>query len=182
MPIARSASSSDLDLARAITRRLAPAAASPAPTPGTTGNYVRFRAGGSPPVAAAPPVLAPPPEAIAGSGGWPRLLDWACAAAGAEAAFLTDTRGLVIACRGEVTDDDAQSIGARIVIAFAHADQMDGHGSRSIAIELERRWLTGLRVPFGDEPLIVGLLASGPITDGLRAAITGAVAVKLARM
>jgi hypothetical protein len=188
MPIARNASSSDLALARAITHRLA--SPRPDPTPGRAGgNYLRFRSGGVRPgldpavapsqVTAAPIDLQISADELAGSGGWLRLLDWICAVARADAAFLTDARGLVIASGGAIDDDAAQGIGARIVISFAHADQMDGRGSRSLAIELDERWLTGLRIPFGDESVIVGLLAAEPMGADLRAGITAAVAAKL---
>jgi hypothetical protein len=198
----RSGSSSDLNLARELSRRLvverapvAPAPARPAPR-----GYVAFPSRGAVPAAVRVPmpvVAAPPsepePRALPeppvvsveeGSACWDRLLDWCLDAFGAEAAFIMDSYGLVVATRGRMTADTVQGVGARLMVTLQHAEQMaveapDGT-SRAVAVELAAGWLNGMRVTLGrgDEALVltVGVASRAPFRRDERLAVEAAFA------
>lgn len=194
-----SAPSSDRLALRALARRLRPPdgptlRAAPAPVPPPT--YVRLTApahGSTVPIATMPTTVAPaatpvappaplPPSAdeLSGSAGWARLLEWCVIDVGVDAAILTDDRGLVIASAGVVDLELAQGIAARLVIAFHQADRMSTGPSRTMVIELDGIWLTGLRIDHSDEPLTLSVLAATPLATETRAALASAIAHKLA--
>ena len=179
---ARVAPSSDRLALRALAQRLRPDTAGPAPIPlraAGTGNFVRLAA--PPPAPRTQPVrvispgVPPPPDDVAGSGGWARLLEWCVVDVGCEVAILTDDRGLVIASAGVIDVDEAQGIAARLVIAFHQADRMAGRPSRVMAIQLDDRWLTGLRIEHDDGPLTLSVLAMKPLDEEVRAMVATAL-------
>ena len=142
------ASSSDLDLARVLSQRLvgraAPAAA-PVGTP--TVPFVSFTAPGS--VAT---VQAPAPEAVAPA---PRrfesldeLLQWAIQLTSSSSAFVMDPEGFAIATRGSLVGEDAQAVGAQLMVTMAEADRAEHPGTPALALAVEyaSSTLTGLRV------------------------------------
>lgn len=176
----KSGSSFDVERARELSRKLSPGPApslpkAEKPAPG----YIRFSSGtlGK---AAAPAKSAPEPEQQLtpaeqfGPALWNRMLDQCLSAAGAELAFVVDEDGLVVAWRGGPDASFSEGIGARLVIAFEQAVQMAdvGSTSQSIAIEFGDRWLTGIRIHRGDNPILtVGVLAPAVVTREVRRAM-----------
>jgi len=120
-----------------------------------------------------------------GSAGWRHLVDWCLDATDADAVFVVDARGLVVAGSGALPAEEVEAAGARLLALFEHADQLlESQGeARSINVELELGWLTGLRVAVRrDDPedgtLIVGIVTTRPLSEGARRSITEAFAKK----
>jgi hypothetical protein len=179
----RSGNSSDLALARELSRRLV-IEARPLPTPEAARppSYVAFpsRARGSSEIKR---ILEPPLVSVdQGSVCWDRLLDWCLHAFAGEAAFVMDDQGLVVATRGRMPPEAVQAVGSRLILALQHAERIaDADGtSRSIAIELPDGWLNGLRATIGAEPaaivLTVGIVTRGPLRTDERVAVERAFA------
>lgn len=199
-------SSSDLELARALSRLLseppsgaraaaaAPSASVPPPDPS---RFVRFRGVGAalparPPAPAGPPAVpvpaaapAPPePPAIApggfGAGVYTPLLEWACRAASADAAFLMDPHGLVVATVGALEPEEAEAFGARLMVALDQARAMSGDGGpeATVAVEAGEKVLTAFAATASDGiPFTVGLTGPAhvprPVREALQKALGG---------
>jgi len=169
----RDASSSDVERARALTHKLElgkDGASKPA-EPG----YIRFSAArfGAPP---AKPLTERPPRPAAPQGpvDWTSLLGWVRALVGADAVFLTDTSGLLVALAGELQADHAEPMGARLVLAFEHADRMeaDANASRFMVVDFGGSVVSGLRVdlPEGGR-LVLGIAGRSAVDAQARADI-----------
>lgn len=172
MSTSRSDSSYNLAGAATVARRLTattPEARPPAPA------YIRFSSARFPnsavpalQVVEEEPVLGWIPE-MEGPPGWAVLLQRAMELTAAEGALVVDPQGLVIASLGTLPGEGADAIGARLTIAFAQADHMGNMGgkARSLTIQLDNRWLTGLRIVVGEEErLIVGFSAASALGTG----------------
>ncbi|MDH5672643.1 MAG: hypothetical protein OEZ06_10870 [Myxococcales bacterium] len=106
-------------------------------------------------------------EAMRGPSGWAYLLERVRSKFELRAAFVVDPQGLLVACKGSLPGEGAESAGARLAIAFEHADRIapEGSLSQSLAIELGGTWLTGLRVTVVEVPrLVVGLYGETPLS------------------
>ncbi|MEZ4226220.1 MAG: roadblock/LC7 domain-containing protein [Polyangiaceae bacterium] len=157
-----SAPFSDLELAREVSRRLRSPRVGAAPRSEPSPRYVPFDARRFVP---ATHWVAAPRGHRFGAELWNELLDGCLSAANAEAAFVMDGQGLVVATRGTMQADDAEAIGARLMVALDQAEEIGGAtGSYSVAIEFGGAWLTGLRLQLKDErSLTVGLVARAPL-------------------
>jgi len=101
------------------------------------------------------------------SADWSALLGWIRAMCSADAAFLIDRRGLLVASSGDIASDRAEGMGARLVLAFEHADRMEdaSQRSRSMVIDFGSGVLTGIRIPLPEgETLFLGI-ASRELPD-----------------
>jgi chromosome partitioning protein len=102
---------------------------------------------------------------------WYDFLDTLMASVGADAAFVTDAEGLVVASRGEFFGGEAEGIGTRLSIAFAQADRMEVESgcSKSVMIEFEERWLSGIGLPAADgSGFTIGVLGADPVPGRMR--------------
>ncbi len=120
-----------------------------------------------------------------GSAGWRHLVDWCVDAIDADAVFVVDARGLVVAGSGALPAEEVEAAGARLLALFEHADRLlESQGeTRSVNVELELGWLTGLRVAVRrDDPedgtLVVGIVTTRPLSEAARRNITEAFAKK----
>jgi hypothetical protein len=80
----------------------------------------------------------------------------------------------VIAARGLVPAEQVQNFGARLLVVFEQADQMDATIPRceAVTVELGSRHLTGLRGPgTAATRFTVGMLGPEPLSREARAAI-----------
>ncbi len=167
----RSAPSSDLELARKVSQRLRqPRTAGRGPKAEPSPRYVQFDARQFVP---ATHWVSGPRAQRFGAEIWNELLDGCLSAADAEAAFVMDGQGLVVATRGNISADDAEAIGARLMVALDQAAEIGNRGgSYSVAIEFDGSWLTGLRLHLHDaKSLTVGLVAHGPLSRDTREVI-----------
>ncbi len=169
----RSASSSDLDFARRIAQRLAAHARDgrgAQPPSREAGGYIRFSARAFQPAAATSQPDDLPWEAF-GVESWHHVLDRCIDLTGADAAFVLDDHGLVIATRAEVSAETAQQLGARLQAMLDQAEQMAGaEGARgTVSMEYGERYLSGLRADRGGVAFILGLIAADPVRREARA-------------
>ncbi len=168
----RSASSSDLDFARRIAQRLAAHARDgrgAQPPSREAGGYIRFSARTFMPASAgATPDLR---WDTFGAEGWHHVLDRCIELTGADAAFVLDDHGLVIATRATVNAETAQQLGARLQAMLDQAEQMAGaEGARgTVSMEYGERYLSGLRADRGGVAFILGLIAADPVRREARA-------------
>jgi hypothetical protein len=193
----RDASSSDLNRARELSRKLsavapgAPPPAAPAapiaaprfaaaqvkgvaPAPGAAAAAAP---GATPlPGAAAPPPLRmpPPPTTTTFEG----RTSWCRDALAAEAVFLLDERGLLVASAGSVQSAEAEGVGARLVFTFEQADAMKRgtDRTRSITIEFGSSFLTGWRFPLEGVTLTLGVVTAKALPAGAAAIVARAYA------
>jgi hypothetical protein len=104
------------------------------------------------------------PTAGFGSAAWNKLLDACLQTAAAEAAFLMDPHGLIIASRGARPGEELEAIGARLMVALEQADRIAGEPALSMSVELPKGTLHGLRLVQPDGVLMLGLSIPGGLT------------------
>lgn len=166
----------DLSYARALSRKLRAAAApSAADKPAERPGFMRFarpRGAGAAFDAAALGASLRGVEDAWGASAWHALLDGCVKAGSGSGAFAMDDQGLVIAARGELDEPAAARLGGRLMLTLEQAAKL-GQESGVVCIELDGRWLTGLRgrSKSGQE-VTVGVLADEPIARDARTAIT----------
>jgi hypothetical protein len=170
----RGVSSSDIDRARELSRRLSafgsktrqPSEAAPAAA------YVRFTAAvpseattipsavASPERTAIEPAVAelPPLENV---DSWETLLTWVSKGLAADAAFVVDNQGFVIANTGKVPTDGFVALGAELCLSFEQLESMDPLAGRPLWLDLEfmRRRIVAFcaRVPKREQMLFVAI-------------------------
>jgi len=171
----------DLGRAREISRRL-----EGGPPPETTSRadenrFVAFQAArvGA---ARAPTTPVEPEGPPTGTIPWDRLLAWARRLTGAEAVFVIDEHGLVIAVHGEMRMEELERIGVRLLAALDQARriEVDQPSIPSVNVPFGDRWLSGLSAAgAGGSHAILGVL--GPIVSSseIRSALAGALNARL---
>jgi hypothetical protein len=170
------APSSDLEHARALSRRLRGPQGTAPQRPEPSPRYIHFDARRAAPDA----WLSPMSRAAApfGADVWNELLDGCLASADAAAAFLMDGHGLVVATRGALKQQDAEAIGGRLMAALDQIELIDRTGPTcTVAIEFEGAWLTGLRfTQSAGRTMTVAVFAGAPLPRDARDVIEGLVA------
>ena len=179
MKHAPDASSSDLERARELSRKLrgdasnrARAGAAAVPAPGKDG-FLRFRAGGLLP--------APAPSAPVSGTLWDPFLDWCLAVAGATAGFVLDGQGLLVAVRGALSAGDAEGIGARVMVALEQARKIQPGGSPdpAVSIDFGSGCLSGFAVALKDRSVLtIGLVGPRSVAPAARGTIASAFAAR----
>jgi hypothetical protein len=196
VPSSRDASSFDLNRARELSRKLtlvepaAPQAAPALPTPPLRFTATQVKGVPPPPVAApaavanggaaaaapaAPPLRMPPPPTTTTFEG---RTTWCRDALSADAVFLLDERGLLVASAGTVQSGEAEGIGARLVFTFEQTDAMKRgtDRTRSITIEFGNSFLTGWRFPLEGVVLTLCVVTSKALPPGAAAIVARAYA------
>ncbi len=173
------AHSSDLELARSLSRRLRGQNGQQAPRAEPSPRYVHFDAR-----RAAPDAWLSPLSRVGAPFGaeiWNELLDGCLAAADAAGAFLMDGHGLVVATRGALRQQDAEPIGGRLMGALDQIQQIDhANPTCTVAIELEGSWLTGVRfAQSSGRSMTIAVFAPAPLSREARDVIEGLVATAL---
>ena len=203
-------SSEDLLRARALAVRLtSPSSAAAAEPPGPAVSFVAFRplsgaaslpvsapaapASAVPPVPAAP---APPPQAperrIPAQFGpevgesrtrrFQRFLSWSAEACGTPVVLVMDSYALLIGSHGPVSQEQAEGLGAHLMVALETADRMvpEKPAVPAIAIAFESLWLTGFRATLGgDEVVTFGVIGEGIPEPDVRALVAECAAEAL---
>ena len=168
-------SSEDLLRARALAIRLTSSSPAETASPQPATRYVRFAplgdelAPGHPPR----PVVLTPPEAAAAPGGpavpprpfvpevgetrshrLERFLSWCGEVCDTPVVLVMDSYALLIGTRGPLTQEQAEGLGAHLMVALETAGRMlpDGTAAQAIAVAFDSLWLTGFRATLaGDE-------------------------------
>lgn len=126
----------------------------------------------------APPA---PPLALTTGGSWDAMLEEWVRQVPAIAAFIVDDRGLLMAAAGALAANVLEGSGARLAEALRHLEHLPATtaASRTVLVEYDGEWLTGIRVHHGDGELIIGVIGDRPMTPTaramLRATLTGTV-------
>jgi hypothetical protein len=141
------AGSSDVDIARALSRRLSGLETESEPG-GAASPYLRFAPSAA---AEAPPsaesTAAPADEPLNDFTRWDEFLGWSLNKVRSSAAFAVDPQGFVIGSSGNVPEDGFEGTGAELSYVMSQADAMNPEmGSlRSVSLEFTNRRLSGFR-------------------------------------
>ncbi len=188
-------SSSDLELARALSRLLAPPAAS-APSAGGSpaveapdaSRYVRLVPGPARPGVVAPspavpvpPVPAPAPRMapdVPETRDWSPLLEWLLKASGCRTAFLADAHGRIVGSAGPADEEELQARSARLAVALDQARLLSPEAASLpfLAMHVGGDVLTGFPVPLSDgTSLNVGLVGATAASTAVRDALASSL-------
>jgi len=180
----RAASSSDLDLARVLSQRLVGRAAPAAGPPTAAVPFVSFAA-----ARVAPEPEGSPPEAVPLQSqrfeSLDELLQWAIELTSSSAAFVMDPEGFAIATRGTLLGEDAQAVGAQLMVTMAEADRSEHPGTPALALAVDyaSSTLTGLRVERdAGQVFTIGFVAGHTPSRQQRAAVCAHLAHNLGHL
>ena len=155
------AGSSDMDIARALSRRLCGLGAGPGPTTARAQPYLRFTSSAGEASPAAESDVAPTDEPLNDFTRWDEFLAWSLNKVRSSASFAVDPQGFVIGSSGNVPEDGFEGTGAELSYVMSQADVMNPEmGSlRSIALEFANRRLSGFRSEVtGGEGFVVAFI------------------------
>ncbi len=155
------AGSSDMDIARALSRRLSGLGSGPPQAVAGSRPYLRFAA----PAAEASPrtdsSLAPTDEPLNDFTRWDEFLAWSLNKVRSSASFAVDPQGFVIGSSGNVPEDGFEGTGAELSYVMSQADVMNPEmgALRSIALDFANRRLSGFRSEVaGGEGFVVAFI------------------------
>jgi hypothetical protein len=169
----RSATFSDLELARSLSRRLSGQPASAPEREPSTSSYVRFAATPAEPAAASRPHEGLTID-LKRFETWEALLDWCLALTHASNTFVMDPEGFAIAHRGALALEEIQGIGSQLMVAMSQADRLEHPGTPalSVCLEYEAFWVTGLRLLAEERgAFTMAFIAAVPVDRDTRDAI-----------
>jgi hypothetical protein len=163
--------SSDVDRARAMSRRLTglePDADSSAAQPST---YLRFAPTGTVLEPAAGAVAADADEELNDFTRWDEFLAWALLKARSSAAFAIDPQGFVVGSSGNVPEDGFEGTGAELSYVMSQADAMDPEmgALRSVGLEFANRRVSGFRSEVGGgEGFVIAFIDAEGFNESVR--------------
>jgi hypothetical protein len=140
---------SDIDIARALSRRLSGLDTGTEAAERGDSPYLRFA---TTEAASAPAASAPADEPLNDFTRWDEFLAWSLNKVRSSAAFAVDPQGFVIGSSGNVPEDGFEGTGAELSYVMSQADVMNPEmGSlRSISLEFANRRLSGFRSEVSD--------------------------------
>jgi hypothetical protein len=169
---------SDLERARALSRRLEGMPARTVPPPDEP-KFVRFHRKALP-MASAPPALdlepartnrtgaTETPDVVGyGARRWGVLANWLLEQTSARASLLMDSHGLLLAVEGPMDVPEVEGVGAHLMEALAQASKMFAEKPPGMRIDISfgEFHLVGFEVDAGDVGLLtVGLLGTSPVS------------------
>ena len=141
------AGSSDVDIARALSRRLSGLDPGPGPADEGSSSYLRFASTDREAAPAGEPADAPVDEPLNDFTRWDEFLAWSLNTVRSSAAFAVDPQGFVIGSSGNVPEDGFEGTGAELSYVMSQADIMNPEkgGLRFIALGFADRRLSGFR-------------------------------------
>lgn len=177
----KSGSSSDLDMARQLSRRLTSPAdrAREAPDADSVSSLyegVTVDLGRAAATTATPPV--PTRELVT----WDDLLEWVLGISGASAAFVVDSQGFVIGRGGELPEDGFEGVGAELSDVFEKLDRIHPAGTAlsSVDLPVPDGRLVGLRSGNDEgQTFMVGLVVPSPLGETVKEAVVRQVGLSL---
>ena len=165
------AGSSDVDIARALSRRLSGLETDSGPGDAAS-PYLRFAPSASP---GAPPSAEPATstadEPLNDFTRWDEFLGWSLNKVRSSAAFAVDPQGFVIGSSGNVPEDGFEGTGAELSYVMSQADAMNPEmGSlRSVSLEFTNRRLSGFRSEVaGGEGFVIAFIDAEGFSDTTR--------------
>ena len=146
--------SSDVDIARALSRRLSGLEPGTPSTDEGGSPYLRFASTNVEAAQANEPTDVSVDEALNDFTRWDEFLAWSLNKVRSSAAFAVDPEGFVIGSSGNVPEDGFEGTGAELSYVMSQADVMNPEmgGLRSITLGFDNRRLSGFRseVPGGE--------------------------------
>ncbi len=155
------AGSSDMDIARVLSRRLSGLGSGPAPTAAGSQPYLRFASTATEATPVDESGGAATDEPLNDFTRWDEFLAWSLNKVRSSASFAVDPQGFVIGSSGNVPEDGFEGTGAELSYVMSQADVMNPEmGSlRSIALEFGNRRLSGFRSEVaGGEGFVVAFI------------------------
>jgi hypothetical protein len=155
------AGSSDVDIARALSRRLSGLRSGSGPTATGSQPYLRFTSSTAETPPAAESGAAATDEPLNDFTRWDEFLAWSLNKVRSSASFAIDPQGFVIGSSGNVPEDGFEGTGAELSYVMSQADVMNPEmGSlRSIALDFANRRLSGFRSDVtGGEGFVVAFI------------------------
>lgn len=163
--------SSDVDIARVLSRRLSGLDAGSGLSDAGASPYLRF-APAAP--GAAPSVetgKTPSDEALNDFTRWDEFLAWSLYKVRSSAAFAVDPQGFVIGSSGNVPEDGFEGTGAELSYVMSQADVMNPEMGelRSVELEYANRRVAGFRVESTDaKGFLIAFIDAEGFTDTTR--------------
>lgn len=162
------AGSSDVALARVLSRRLSGLETGSESDDAGASPYLRFASSASPTAPSMEQGGAPADEALNDFTRWDEFLAWSLNKVRSSAAFAVDPQGFVIGSSGNVPEDGFEGTGAELSYVMSQADVMNPEmGSlRSVALEFANRRLSGFRSEVADaEGFVIAFIDAESFTD-----------------
>jgi hypothetical protein len=163
--------SSDVDIARVLSRRLSGLDAGPGGSGAGASPYLRFAPtppGAAPPSAAAEALA---DETLNDFSRWDEFLAWSLNKVRSSAAFAVDPQGFVIGSSGNVPEDGFEGTGAELSYVMSQADVLNPEMGelRSIELEYANRRVAGFRVESADaKGFLIAFIDAEGFTDKTR--------------
>ena len=159
--------SSDVDIARTLSRRLSGLEPGPGRPEVAEPPYLRF-APSTPEPATGEATDTPGDEMLNDFTHWNEFLAWSLAKVRSSAAFAVDPQGFVIGSSGDVPEDGFEGTGAELSYVMSQADVMNPEMGplRSIALEFADRRVTGFRSEVTDgEGFVIAFIDAEAFTS-----------------
>lgn len=127
--------------------------------------------------AARPAPPAAPGPSLAGGQPWEAVLEDCVRQVPAIAAFVVDARGLLVAAAGALAPALLEGTGARLALALRHLESLPATTatSRTIMVEYDGEWLTGMRLHRDDGELLLGVISDRPVSPTARGILRAAL-------
>ncbi len=161
----------DLEMARQLTRQLCGGASAGGSKSPLVSPYVRVRR------RAAPTATGDTKE----SSGWERLVAECRRELEASSTFVLGNEGLLIAVCGDVETEQAQAMGARLMVGLEQASQLEGRDSSVICTELARGWVSAFFFTRSEQVFLFAAVAERPLDGASKSAVLRLLAAELSR-
>jgi hypothetical protein len=106
---------------------------------------------------------------------WENLIAWCMSSSRAEAAFVVDSQGFVIASRGRIPSQGFEGAGAELICSIEQLERIAPEAGRILCVDMDfdKRRIVGF-VASTDEsaPFVVGLVAPEPLRNETKNKIT----------
>jgi hypothetical protein len=93
---------------------------------------------------------------------WEAVIAWCMSLSRAEAGFVVDSQGFVIASRGRLPNQGVEGLGAELVCSIEQLERMDPESGRllSVEMEFEKKRLLGFVANAGEQSnYVIGLIS-----------------------
>jgi hypothetical protein len=112
------------------------------------------------------PVAEEPEMAMQNFDSWESCIAWCMSSTRAEAAFVVDSQGFVIASRGRVPSQGFEGAGAELICSIEQLERVDPDAGKILCIDVDfykRRIVGFVAACEGTPPYVVGLVAPEPL-------------------
>jgi len=106
---------------------------------------------------------------------WESCIAWCMSSTRAEASFVVDSQGFVIASRGRIPSQGFEGAGAELICSIEQLERIAPDAGKILCIDVDfdKRRIVGFVATFEDAPLyVVGLVAPEPLRIEMKHRIT----------